>query len=260
MLNSEGIFVLLESGPGTLQVQNNWFRLCWINEWVLRGLVDPIAASMWCQWHGFGVDRPEFECSLFYFPAVTLASLFLLFQEPISWSVHWGSSLGAAERISRRMVSKLSVNQSPLQMYLEKYLFPQHPSMEISGSDPAGWTHFWVGPWRPGLQSSCLLPFLTLLRLRCLINSGTGRISWYPEWLGYVVTNLNILDVIPESGRLCLAGGRKVGRFSSGMCCSCFGSCLLALWARVLKHGHVHAAPFSSTVVHTELPPPLSPN
>lgn len=35
-----------------------------MNEWVLRSLVDPIRAAVSCQWHGFGVAGPEFECSL----------------------------------------------------------------------------------------------------------------------------------------------------------------------------------------------------
>lgn len=59
-----------------------------------------------------------------------------------------------------------------------------------------------------------------------LINSDTALSFPVLEWLGSMATNLNIPDVISESGHLCLAGGRKVDRFSYGMCGE--ASCILS--------------------------------
>ena len=60
------------------------------------------------------------------------------FSEPISWSVNWGSSLGAPKRISQQMISKPSVNRSHSGILWEKPHIPQRPSTEIGSSNFGG--------------------------------------------------------------------------------------------------------------------------
>ena len=143
----------------------------------------------------------EFECSFFYFPAVTLGKSFHS-QSPFlglsTGGLHWGMQRGFHSRWFQSLLLTEAIWEYTGRNPTSPSVLPQRLAVRILVGEPhSGWA---------SRDQGFSLSHLPSEMLDEQWHWPSFPVSWV---LGCVVTNLNTPDVIPESGHLRLTGGKK---------------------------------------------------